>query len=96
MEKIYLYETAGVCAGKILIAVSDDTISSVRFLGGCSGNAQGVAALVVGQKLEEVVGKIKDIRCGNRTTSCPDQLATALMQIESGELAEYVPEEEQS
>ena len=96
MEKNYLYETAGVCAGKILITVSEDTVVAVRFLGGCSGNAQGVAALVVGQKLSEVVAKIKDIRCGNRATSCPDQLATALMQIESGELAEYVPEEEQA
>jgi len=86
MEKTYLYQTAGVCAGMIQITVADDTIAAVRFLGGCSGNAQGVAALVVGQKLDDVVGKIKDIRCGNRTTSCPDQLATALEQIKSGEL----------
>ena len=96
MEKTYLFATEGVCAGAIEIKIQEETVTSVRFLGGCNGNTSGIGILVAGQSVDEIITKLKDIRCGRRATSCPDQLATALMQIKSGELAEVVAEPEKT
>ena len=74
------YTPQGVCSRKIDIEEEDGVITSVKFTGGCSGNTQGVAALCVGRKPEEVISVIKGIRCGFKPTSCPDQLALALEQ----------------
>ena len=76
--KTISYRTRGVCAGRVDVAIDGNTISSVRFLGGCSGNTQGVAALVVGMNAEEAIGRLRGIRCGGKSTSCPDQLASAI------------------
>lgn len=73
-----IYKTVGVCSKQIHIEVEDNIIKEVAFLGGCSGNTQGVAALVKGMTVEEAVKRLKGIRCGARSTSCPDQLAKAL------------------
>lgn len=72
------YNTKGTCAVRIEFDVEDGVVKNVAFLGGCDGNHKGIAALVEGQKPEEVVKKLKGITCGRRTTSCPDQLALAL------------------
>ena len=77
MEKL-VYMTEGVCARKIEIEMDGDTVASVKFVGGCAGNTQGVAALVRGMSAEEAISRIKGIRCGFKSTSCPDQLARAL------------------
>ena len=74
----YEYIPRGVCSRKIEVELSGDVIEAVRFFGGCSGNTQGVAALVRGMKVEDAVARLSGIRCGARPTSCPDQLATAL------------------
>ena len=75
------YVTEGVCARKIEIEIDDnDRVTSVRFLGGCAGNTQGVAALAVGLTVDEIIQRLGGIRCGFKPTSCPDQLATALKQ----------------
>ena len=79
MEK-FTYTTKGVCARQIEIEVNDGTVVSVRFIGGCSGNTQGVAALVAGMSVDEAIRRLEGIRCGFKTTSCPDQLATALKE----------------
>ena len=76
----YEYKTTGTCAGKIAIEVDGDTVKSVRFIGGCPGNTQGVAKLVEGMKVDEVIEKLQGIRCGLKATSCPDQLAKALAE----------------
>ena len=76
-EKI-TYTTRGVCSRAIEITVEDNIVTDVRFIGGCSGNTQGVSALAIGMSPEEVVRRIKGIKCGPKSTSCPDQLATAL------------------
>ena len=76
--KTLSYRTRGVCCGRIDVAVEGSVISSVRFLGGCSGNTQGVAALVVGMEAEEAISRLRGIRCGGKPTSCPDQLANAI------------------
>ncbi len=77
----YTYKTKGVCSTTIIIDVEGDTVTGVRFIGGCNGNLQGISALVTGMKLDDVIGKLENIRCGFKNTSCPDQLAQALKQI---------------
>ena len=72
------YNTKGTCAVRIEFDVEDGVVKNVAFLGGCDGNHKGIAALVEGQKPEEVAKKLKGITCGRRTASCPDQLALAL------------------
>lgn len=72
------YTTQGTCSREIDIELKDGVIDSVAFLGGCNGNLQGISALVKGMKPEEAIGRLKGIRCGMKSTSCPDQLARAL------------------
>ncbi|MGN0647935.1 MAG: TIGR03905 family TSCPD domain-containing protein [Oscillospiraceae bacterium] len=72
------YVPRGVCARKMVIDVNDGIVSEVQIIGGCHGNSQGVAALVKGMPVEEVIARLSGIRCGYKATSCPDQLAAAL------------------
>ena len=74
------YKTHGVCAREINFEIEDGRITDIRFVGGCSGNTQGVAQLVKGMKVDDVIAKIEGIHCGPRPTSCPDQLAQALKE----------------
>ena len=74
------YITKGTCARSIEIELEDGIIRSVRFNGGCDGNLQGVSRLVEGMPAAEAVQRLKGIRCGRKSTSCPDQLAQALEQ----------------
>ena len=76
----FTYRTSGVCARAIDVSIEGDTIVSVEYHGGCSGNTQGVAALVKGLKVQEAIDRLSGIRCGYKSTSCPDQLAQALKQ----------------
>ena len=79
--KQFTYTTKGTCSRAIEITVNDDSIiESVKFVGGCSGNTQGVAALVKGLSVKEAIARLEGIKCGPRPTSCPDQLATALKE----------------
>lgn len=78
MQKIS-FKTSGTCASKIDLEIDDDGIvHNVVFTGGCNGNTQGVAKLVEGMKASDVVARLKGIKCGFKSTSCPDQLACAL------------------
>ena len=77
MER-FTYKTKGVCAREIEIQLEGEVIAAVRFIGGCSGNTQGVSALVKGMTVSEAISRLEGIRCGFKATSCPDQLATAL------------------
>ena len=74
----YSYRTHGTCSSEIIVDLEDDVVRSVRIIGGCSGNLQGISSLVQGMKAEEVIAKLKGIRCGTKPTSCPDQIAAAL------------------
>ncbi len=76
------YQTKGTCSTAIDIEVNDGIIESVKFTGGCNGNLQGICALVKGMKTEEAISKLKGIRCGFKNTSCPDQLAQALENLQ--------------
>lgn len=75
------YRTKGVCAQRISFEITpDNKVASVEFLGGCSGNTQGVARLVEGMDVNEAIARLDGIRCGFKSTSCPDQLAKALKE----------------
>ncbi len=76
----YEYKTKGTCSQRILFDVQDGKVYNVQFIGGCSGNLQGIAKLVEGMPVEDVISRIEGIRCGFKPTSCPDQLAKALKE----------------
>ena len=78
------YNPSGVCSRGIDFEVVDGIVENVTFTGGCSGNTQGVAALVRGMKVDEAISRLKGIKCGFKDTSCPDQLARALEQYVNG------------
>ena len=78
------YRTKGVCSREITFEVNDNKLTNVQFIGGCSGNTQGVARLVEGMDVDEVIRRLDGIHCGFRPTSCPDQLANALKQYRAG------------
>ncbi len=79
------YKTSGTCSAYIDFDVEDGVVKNVIFHGGCNGNGKGVASLVEGMKVEDVVKKLQGIRCGYKDTSCPDQLAKALAQYTENE-----------
>ena len=74
------YIPRGVCSQAFQIEVEDGVIQSVQVVGGCHGNLQGLSALLRGMQVEDAVRRLEGIRCGNKPTSCPDQLAQALKQ----------------
>ena len=76
-----IYKTKGTCSTMIDVELKDGVIDSVQFTGGCNGNLQGISALVKGMKPEEAISRLKGIRCGFKSTSCPDQLAHALEEM---------------
>ena len=76
----FSYKTKGVCARNIKIDVEGDIVKKVSFEGGCNGNTKGVATLVEGMKIDDVIEKLEGIKCGFKGTSCPDQLAEALKE----------------
>lgn len=72
------YTPSGVCSRGIDFELEDGIVKNVHFTGGCSGNTQGVAALIQGMPAEEAIRRLKGLKCGFKPTSCPDQLAKAL------------------
>lgn len=80
--KIFIYKTKGTCSKSIEIQVEGEVIESIRFEGGCNGNTKGIASLVKGMTIQQVIDRLKGIDCNGKGTSCPDQLATALTQIQ--------------
>ena len=79
MENI-VYTPQGVCARKMELSVEDGIIVNVKISGGCAGNTQGVSKLLVGMEVDEAIERLSGIRCGFKPTSCPDQLAKALIE----------------
>ncbi len=78
------YRTSGTCSSAINYEVEDGIVTKCQFVGGCRGNTTGVAKLVIGRKVEDVIALLKGIQCQNGT-SCPDQLARALEQTQKKE-----------
>lgn len=75
-----IYQTQGVCSKNISFDIKDNKVYNVQFTGGCHGNLQGIGKLVEGMEVDEVISRIEGIKCGPKSTSCPDQLARALKE----------------
>ena len=82
---MYSYKTHGTCSQEIQFDVKDNIITEVKFIRGCAGNTQGVARLAVGMSVDDVIERLKGVQCRNGT-SCPDQLAQALIQYKNNNL----------
>lgn len=80
-EADMVFQPKGVCSNAIDVEVEGGIIKSVKFTGGCNGNTQGISRLVVGMKAEDAISRLKGIKCGFKSTSCPDQLALALEEM---------------
>ena len=74
------YKPRGVCPMKISFDLDGDKVHNVSFQGGCNGNLQGISRLIDGMDVDEAISRIEGIRCGFKSTSCPDQLAQALKE----------------
>ena len=77
----YNYRPSGVCSKNITFEIEDGIVKNVKFLGGCAGNTQGLAKMCEGRSAEDVISLLSGIKCGFKSTSCPDQLAKALLKI---------------
>ncbi len=78
------YATSGTCSSSITFDVDENNnIHSVQFYGGCNGNLKGISKLVEGRNIDEIIMLLKDIKCGFKSTSCPAQLANALIKYKS-------------
>ena len=79
----YTYKTKGTCSREIAFEVENGKVTNVQFFGGCNGNLKGIAALVEGMSIDEVIARVEGITCGMKSTSCPDQLAQALKEAKN-------------
>lgn len=84
----YRYKTQGTCSREIIFDVENDVIKDIQFVGGCDGNLKAISALVKNRPVEEVAQMLAGITCGYKPTSCPDQLAKALLEIKQADGAE--------
>lgn len=76
----YTYKTRGTCSSQITFDLDEDVVSNVKFYGGCNGNLKGIASLVEGMKVQDIADKLSGLTCGFKSTSCPDQLARAIVE----------------
>lgn len=79
----YTYHTKGTCSSQITFEINGDVVTNVRFRGGCNGNLQGISKLVEGKTVDEIESTLKGIRCGFKSTSCPDQLSKAVREAKN-------------
>lgn len=84
----YHYKTQGTCSTAIDFDIENDVLKEVRYTGGCNGNLQGIAALVKGMRVDNVIARLDGIRCGSKATSCPDQLSKALRVLQAAQSEE--------
>lgn len=74
----YTYTPHGVCSRQMTVEIENGAIKHVDILGGCNGNLKGICSLLKGMKAQDAIGRMRGTTCGNRPTSCPDQIAQAL------------------
>ena len=79
----FTYKTKGTCSQMITLELNDGKVSNVKFFGGCNGNLKGIASLVEGMDIDDVIARVEGTTCGMKQTSCPDQLAQALKQAKN-------------
>ncbi len=77
---LYIYKTKGTCSTQIKVDLDGNIIKSVEFTGGCNGNLKGISKIVQNMTVEDVVSKLSGVKCGYKSTSCPDQLSIAVQE----------------
>ena len=78
----YRYNPNGVCSTEMIFDINENNIvENLKVIGGCNGNLKGISSLIKGMKLDDIIVKLSDIKCGYKDTSCPDQIAKALKRI---------------
>lgn len=77
----YIYEPEGVCSTKMIFEIENNIVKSLKVINGCDGNLKGISELVKGMNINDVIAKLKGIKCGYKQTSCPDQIAKALEEF---------------
>ena len=80
---MYEYTPSGVCSKTIFFDVEDGKITNLKFVGGCNGNLQGISSLAEGMLIDDLIDKLSGIKCGDKNTSCPDQLSKALLSYKN-------------
>ena len=81
MKKTLIYYPSGVCSSMYNITINDGRVENIEIAGGCDGNLQGIAGLIKGMEVEDVISRMEGIKCGDQETSCPDQIAKALKEM---------------
>jgi uncharacterized protein (TIGR03905 family) len=81
----YHYNTKGTCSREIFFEIEDGKLTNVKYIGGCNGNLKGICKLVEGMDVDAVIERLEGTTCGGKSTSCPDQLATALKMAKNQE-----------
>ena len=82
-KEVIQYETSGTCSRMIQVAIEDGRIVDAGFLGGCNGNLKGIVSLVKGMNIDDVIERLNGITCGDKGTSCPDQLSKCLIEYKN-------------
>ena len=85
--EVFQYKPQGVCSQLMQIAIDGDVVEDLQVMGGCHGNLQGISKLVKGMKIDEVISRLSNIDCRGRGTSCPDQLAQALVAYKNHKMS---------
>ena len=77
----YRYKPNGVCSVEMIFDIDEnDIVKDLKVIGGCNGNLKGISSLISGMKIDDIIVKLSDIKCGYKDTSCPDQIAKALKE----------------
>ena len=77
----YIYRPEGVCSTEMIFEIENNIVKSLKVINGCDGNLKGISELVKGMSIDDVIAKLKGIKCGFKSTSCPDQIARALEEF---------------
>ena len=85
LDMEYIYSPKGVCSMRMVFNIEGNIVKSLKIIGGCPGNTVGVSKLVEGKNIEEVIQMLRGIPCGNKGTSCPDQIAIALEEYKKAQ-----------
>ncbi|MCM1338727.1 MAG: TIGR03905 family TSCPD domain-containing protein [Muribaculaceae bacterium] len=86
--QIIEYQTQGTCCQLMQIAIQDNKIIDAQFFGGCNGNLKGIRSLIIGMNIDDVIERLQGITCGQKSTSCPDQLAKCLIEYKQKSLTQ--------
>ena len=84
--EVYNYKPIGVCSRNIELQIENNKLVDIKVLGGCSGNLEGIRSLIKGMDLDMIIEKLNGVKCGFKNTSCPDQIAKAILEYQGAKV----------